>query len=117
MLKDGFRAWFAQAKIEQMQALNGAVTLWDLDWPVDRVITTTAEVRGSMLRLLERDLAWLQSVKVMDYSVMIGVEEAGELLRASDTACAIAAPRSTPRDPPPGNADTGCHTGVRPPRP
>jgi hypothetical protein len=66
----------AQDKIRQMETVNGAVTLWDLDWPEDRVITTTPEKRASLLGMLDRDLAWLQSVNVMDYSIMIGVEAA-----------------------------------------
>eukprot|EP01052_Picozoa_sp_SAG31_P010858 SAG31_NODE_604_length_13629_cov_11.035994_3_plen_75_part_00 len=52
----------------------GHVTLWDLDWPIERVITTTAARRHAIVAAIERDLKWLQSAEVMDYSLMVGIE-------------------------------------------
>jgi hypothetical protein len=74
----------------------GAVTLWDLDWPPERRIGMVRGggggggggddddddapqeqqlTRDGLLRQLDSDLAWLESVKIMDYSLLVGVED------------------------------------------
>ena len=57
-----------------MRQTAGCVTLWDLDWPEERRIAVDAEQRARLLRQLDQDLAWLERMRVMDYSLLLGVE-------------------------------------------
>eukprot|EP01046_Picozoa_sp_COSAG06_P011137 COSAG06_NODE_628_length_13649_cov_20.848930_2_plen_177_part_00 len=52
----------------------GAVTLWDRDWPKERRLVVSATARRTLLTQLDADLAWLESVRVMDYSFLLGIE-------------------------------------------